>query len=639
MSSATQQLPIGRPRPRLHSHPPPSLLLLIAEPAPAMRHIEPSWGTRNDSQTPTYHGEPRSILSGQLVIISTIRSLKDFLPNRGLLRSSALVAESLAAGALEAVVLVLAVHAALTVSGGQADTTLDLPLLGSIGADTAVITALIGALSVLAIHIHTAHLIATLSADVLFSIRERIIGSFERASWSRQVEDREGALQETVDVFAQQSSWLLLQVSNFVSASLALACLMVASLVVDPGVTIAVLLIGIAISVALRPIGSLTRTRASAFTRANSDFVELVASWARMAREIKVFGTADIERARLAELNYQAATAQTRTRSIARIGSGLYRDLAILVLVLAVAALSAFDQFEVTVLGTISLLFVRSISYAQSAHASVQFLNEMRPNLDELHRRIDAFEQSHVRYGTVDLAHLGDIAVSNVGYTYGPAGPGIEGFNFTIAAGERLGLIGPSGGGKSTFTELLLRLRLPASGDIFISGMNYCDISPQSWQQLTSFVPQDPQIFRGTIEENISFRRPQISFEDVREAARRAHVLEEIEARPDGFATVLGPHGVGLSGGQRQRIAIARALVGKPELLVLDEPTSALDPGSEALLQRTIENLPSAVTVVIVAHRLTTLQSCSRVIAVVDGHVRVIGSLDEAVSYLPSRRL
>jgi ABC-type multidrug transport system fused ATPase/permease subunit len=167
-----------------------------------------------------------------------------------------------------------------------------------------------------------------------------------------------------------------------------------------------------------------------------------------------------------------------------------------------------------------------------------------------------------------------------------------------------------------------------------VSGIPYEQIEPQSWHRLVTLVPQEPKLFEGTVADNIAFLRPGITREEVEHAAGLAHVLDDIRALPEAFDTQLGPRGTGLSGGQKQRIAIARALVGEPQLLVLDEPTSALDVKSEQLLQQTIQDLKGRVTLVIVAHRLATLASCDRVVAMADGRIQVIGTLDEALAGL-----
>ncbi|MSV90237.1 MAG: ATP-binding cassette domain-containing protein, partial [Actinobacteria bacterium] len=192
---------------------------------------------------------------------------------------------------------------------------------------------------------------------------------------------------------------------------------------------------------------------------------------------------------------------------------------------------------------------------------------------------------------------------------------------FLIKTGEVVGVVGPSGAGKSTLVQLLLGLREPTSGAIEIDGINLRDVDRASWNSRVAFVAQDATLFTGTVADNIRFFRSTVSDSDLRDAATQANLLNEIEHLPDGFDTFLGERGTRLSGGQRQRLSIARALAGRPEFLILDEPTSALDSHSEALIRDTIASLRSKVTVVIIAHRMSTIDMCDRIIVIEQGQM------------------
>ena len=193
-------------------------------------------------------------------------------------------------------------------------------------------------------------------------------------------------------------------------------------------------------------------------------------------------------------------------------------------------------------------------------------------------------------------------------------------------------MVGPSGSGKTTLAQLILRLRLPSSGSVTVGGVDYSTFSDADWSQLVALVPQEPRLLESTATENIRFYRDRYSTDHVRAAAAAAHVLDDLERLPQGLDTVLGPRGGGLSGGQRQRVTIARALLGRPQLLVLDEPTSALDVQSERLLTRTIGELKSTTTMLIVAHRLSTLKSCDRIVVMQDGGIETIGTASELLA-------
>lgn len=184
-----------------------------------------------------------------------------------------------------------------------------------------------------------------------------------------------------------------------------------------------------------------------------------------------------------------------------------------------------------------------------------------------------------------------------------------------------VGIIGPSGAGKSTLVKLLLGVRDPSEGRVLVEGIDLREVDREWWTERVAFVAQDAQLFTGTVAENIRFFRHGIDDAAVRRAAARAHVLADVEALPEGFDTHLGERGSQLSGGQRQRLSIARAIAGGPDVLILDEPTSALDMRSEQLIRETLNELHGEQTVIVIAHRMSTLQQCDRLLVVDGGHL------------------
>ena len=193
--------------------------------------------------------------------------------------------------------------------------------------------------------------------------------------------------------------------------------------------------------------------------------------------------------------------------------------------------------------------------------------------------------------------------------------------SFELHRGETVGIVGPSGSGKSTLVQLMLRLREPSQGHIQVDGRQVGTLSLDAWYQRVSFVPQEPRFFAGTVADNIRFFRDGIDDAAVRRAAKLANLEDEIESWPLHYDTPVGERGGQLSGGQRQRLSIARALAKEPDVLVLDEPTSALDVRSESLIRETLRGLGSDTTVVVIAHRLSTLDVCDRIMVVKDGWI------------------
>jgi ABC-type multidrug transport system fused ATPase/permease subunit len=533
---------------------------------------------------------------------------------------------SLLAGVLEAVVLVLTVRAAVTIADHSTHVDFTTPILGRNSLNVAAvlwIAAGAGVLSALA-GVVVSQMTARLSADVLSGIRAVALRSFSRASWDHQAASREGSLQETVSNHAMQSSELVIAAGKALSALLGVMVLLLASVVVSAVVTLAVVGIAVAISQFLRPITRRTRRSATHFVDENTRFGETVAEASGLALEMRVFGVEVQEAERLVQASERASEQAFSTRYSSYAGATLYRNATILFLVVAVAGLYAVGDADLSAVGAVVVLMVRTLSYLQQTQSNLQRMNELSPNLAALDARIMEMDAAREVFGTADVAEVRDVSLRGVSYRYGDQAA-LHDIDLDLAFGETLGIVGPSGGGKSTLVQVLLRLRPPTTGVVLVDGRPYDEISPEAWASLVSLVPQEPHLFSGTVADNIAFHRPGVTRDQIVAAAKRAYVADEIEAMAGGFDAVLGPRGAGLSGGQRQRLAIARALVGEPNLLVLDEPTSALDVHSERMLQKTIAELTGRVTMVIVAHRLSTIAACERLLVLEQGRVAALG--------------
>jgi ATP-binding cassette subfamily B protein len=224
----------------------------------------------------------------------------------------------------------------------------------------------------------------------------------------------------------------------------------------------------------------------------------------------------------------------------------------------------------------------------------------------------------------------GKIDFSDVTFAHDGADDAIfQNFNITIKPGEKIGLVGHSGSGKTTFTRLLLRFSDLDSGAITIDGQNIASISQDDLRENIAYVPQEPMLFHRSLRDNIAYGKPGASQKAIEQAATYASAHDFIRTLPAGYDTLVGERGVKLSGGQRQRIAIARALLKDAPILVLDEATASLDSESERLIQKSLWKLMEGRTAIVVAHRLSTIQHLDRIVVLSDGHIAEQGSHSE----------
>ncbi|KLU07859.1 Lipid A export ATP-binding/permease protein MsbA [Rhodopirellula islandica] len=272
---------------------------------------------------------------------------------------------------------------------------------------------------------------------------------------------------------------------------------------------------------------------------------------------------------------------------------------------------------------------------ATIAGSAVAFQN----NLAGLDRVLDVLEvedELPSREGAISLPSkqlVGDLSLQNVSFCYpGTETPVLKDVSFEVASGQTIALVGRSGAGKTTLTNLIARFYDPSEGAICFNGRDLRDIQLSSYRSLLGIVEQDVFLFDGSIHENIAYARRRASREDVISAASAAAADEFIRKFPEGYDTVIGERGVKLSGGQRQRLAIARAILADPQILILDEATSNLDSESERLIQDSLSELLQDRTAFVIAHRLSTIMNADKIVVLEDGEVLEVGTHNELVA-------
>jgi len=260
-----------------------------------------------------------------------------------------------------------------------------------------------------------------------------------------------------------------------------------------------------------------------------------------------------------------------------------------------------------------------------------QDFHQTRLSVDRLGDILNTPTEPSAAGGRAALATIaGHIQFDQVKFRYRIDGPEVlRGISLDIPAGQILGIVGSSGSGKSTLAKLAQRLYVPESGRVLVDGVDLAMIDPSWLRRQVGVVPQESVLFNRSVRDNIALTEPGMPLERVVAAAKLAGAHDFIVELPEGYDTIIGERGGSLSGGQRQRIAIARALVGNPRILVFDEATSALDYESELAIQQNMRAICAGRTVLIIAHRLSTVRGCDRIIAVERGQVVEDGSHDE----------
>jgi subfamily B ATP-binding cassette protein MsbA len=293
---------------------------------------------------------------------------------------------------------------------------------------------------------------------------------------------------------------------------------------------------------------------------------------------------------------------------------------------LTAGALVGFLLYTISIAASIGALATSFTNYQEAVGAAERVFEilEMRPAIADPAEPVPlpAPVRGRVAFEDVSFRYLED---SSQAWT-------LDGVSLSVAPGEVVALVGPSGGGKTTLVSLLPRFWDVDQGRITLEGIDVRSLKLAELRGAIGVVPQEPALFSGTIRDNIAYARPKASDDEVQAAARAAHAHEFIERLPQGYDTLVGERGIKLSGGQRQRVAIARAILKDPAVLILDEATSNLDTESERLIEDALAKLLVGRTTLIIAHRLSTVQRADRLVVVEQGRIVEEGTHGELLA-------
>ncbi len=352
--------------------------------------------------------------------------------------------------------------------------------------------------------------------------------------------------------------------------------------------------------------------------------------------EIQSFGREDYETGQVNERNFEHIRAMLQALKISAVFHPSVEFISSLgtILVVAFGGLLAFRE-GLRVQDIVAFLLYLSLFYGPVTGLA-NLLENMQQSMAGAERVLDILDapvEIQDRPGAVPLRDVrGEITFEHVSFSYGAGVPVLRDVSFRCEPGRMLALVGPTGVGKTTLTQLISRFYEPDAGRILIDGRDISEVTISSLRRNISPVLQDTFLFNGTVAENIGYAVPEATREEIEAAARAANIHEDILAMPDGYETRVGERGLRLSGGQKQRVAIARAILRRSPIIILDEATASVDVETERQIQQAIAGIAGSRTIVAIAHRLSTIRNADQILVIEEGRITEQGTHEELVA-------
>ena len=516
-----------------------------------------------------------------------------------------------------------------------------LPVLGGDGklqlAEAAgIVTVAIAAVTGIAFYIGN-YWTESLGQWVANDLRVKVFHRLQLFSMGFYDHNRVGTVLSTMMTDVQTiQSFASISTLNMVTDILSLAGMVVLMFLLRWDFALIALTVIPVLAVFVLRVNTAIRRATREVRRRQSDLVAAVQQGLEGMEVVQAFDREDLEEQRVAQASRGTVTAWLKAR---RVSSLLSPVVGLVVAVCTGVVLwrgSMLILAGTMTLGTLTVFLAYLAKFFQPVRDMAVMTNSLAAVSIAFERIRAILEADFVvpeRPNAIDPPRLrGEIAFEHVAFGYQADVPVLRDVSFTITPGQTVGVVGPTGSGKSTVVSLVPRFRDTDSGTIKIDGVNICEYKLHPLRRQIGFVLQNTVLFSGTVRENIAFGRPDATDDDVVAAARLANADEFINRMPDGYDSHVGERGHTLSGGQRQRIGIARAFIRDSPILILDEPTASLDAESEELVIEGLERLMKGRTVIIIAHRLSTIRDADRILAIADGVVAEDGTHDELLA-------
>lgn len=442
------------------------------------------------------------------------------------------------------------------------------------------------------------------------------------ARWSYLLEQKIGYLESVMMTDLRATVSLLKQFCQTGPNIASLIIYVIAAFNISWAVTLLTLGMGLLLLIASKPFIARTKRYAQRMTVINKIIAHRVNESVMGMKTIKASGMDELVVKREKKVFDELKKILVKSSLVQQVGNGITEPISFIFIALVFAFSYKHTTFDLASFAVVMYLIQRIFNFVHKIQAGLHLVNESLVGTHQvldLNTAVEANREESV--ANESFVFNEKIEFRNVSFGYDEDRPILTDVSFHIKKNEMVGIIGPSGAGKTTIADLILRLFVPDSGEIAIDGKEILRFSLHDFRRHIGYVSQDIFLMNDTIADNIKFYDDSVDEARMIEAARMAHIYDFIMGLEKGFKTIVGDRGVMLSGGQRQRVILARALARKPAILILDEATSALDNESEALIQKSIEELKGGVTVVVIAHRLSTIIRCDRLIGLEEGRI------------------
>jgi len=537
-----------------------------------------------------------------------------------LLRGSRLFAlmevfSALLSGLTEAAILTLFARVGLSTLGVE-NSGVNLPGFGSLSTLFALQIVLVLTTTRVVLGVASAWMVGRISFRIVTGIRLELAQLYSKTSYTSKKGLEDGSFQQLIVSFPSLGNGLIQGLLQSFGAAISMVAMLTFSVVTEPMVTFA----GIAaVSILATLLLPLRRRIQRLAERAVSSQVRLsttVAELGSLVDEFEAFNAQPFGFESVSQRVLEDSEIGRRSTILKNLVTPLYLGSTYLVLTLSLVTIYFADASRLVTFGPVLLVLLRALQYGQGVQNGLALLSQIGPFLRYLNSTGENLLEQRPPIGDRSLTSFREIRFVNTSFTYKSESRqnGVAAVNFTIQEGENVGLIGPSGSGKSTVLRLLLGFFRPDEGAILVDGEHLQNLDLIAWRSLVGYVPQSPKILSATVAENVRFFRLGIPDKDVERALRIAGLQDEISALPDGNRTKIGMNTDALSGGQLQRLSIARALAGRPELILMDEPTSSIDEKSEDEVTAAIAAASLHSSILVATHRPRILAYCDRVV-------------------------